>query len=276
MKSQDESARWRQLLERLLAEGSGSAVRALVLAAHPDDETIGASWVLSRAAHCCVVFLTDGAPHDRKLWPPEFRGSREEYANLRREEVRRVLTLAGKDVQSRWLGATDQETALDLPRRLVEFAAILHEFQPDVVITHPYEGGHPDHDSCAFLARMGIEMTGTAAELVEMTSYHAREGSCVTGEFLRSSERLELRVPLTGDGRLRKLNMMSAYTSQKAVLGAFSADEERYRVAPTYDFSHAPHEGKLWYECMGWRLTGRDWRALVQDAMARIEGLRCA
>src|SRR5437016_3172079 len=37
-------------------------LRILVFVAHPDDETIGASSLMSRVADVSVIFLTDGAP----------------------------------------------------------------------------------------------------------------------------------------------------------------------------------------------------------------------
>jgi len=65
--------------------------------------------------------------------------------------------------------------------------------------------------------------------------------------------------------------MFSAYASQKLVLGSFGTERERFRRARDYDFSRPPHEGKLWYECMGWPMTGRQWRALAAQCMARQE-----
>ena len=45
--------------------------------------------------------------------------------------------------------------------------------EAEQVITHPYEGGHPDHDACAFAARAAVRHSANKAKLMEFTSYHA-------------------------------------------------------------------------------------------------------
>lgn len=264
---------WQELSQTLLANTQKASLRLAVLAAHPDDESIGASSLLARFRESAVIYLTDGAPRDSKLWSPEFRGTREEYALMRRAEAERALDIAGVSPrQIHWLGAVDQEavfSAADLARSLAE---MLTRLDTDILIIHPYEGGHPDHDSSALIARL------TAAQLhpeqtpslVEMTSYHARNCQCVNGEFLNSGTE-EICMDLSPAERERKGSMFSAYASQKLVLGSFGAERERFRRAPEYDFSRPPHEGKLWYECMGWSMTGRQWRAWAAQCMARQE-----
>src|SRR5436190_11067586 len=55
----------------------------VLLVAHPDDETIGASTIIGRLRDPAIAYLTDGAPLDRQFWSPDATGSREEYASLR-------------------------------------------------------------------------------------------------------------------------------------------------------------------------------------------------
>jgi LmbE family N-acetylglucosaminyl deacetylase len=202
-----------------------------------------------------VIYITDGAPRDAKLWSPDFNGSREEYAALRREEASDALSHAGvAKSQIRYLGAVDQEAAFEVGELVRQLAELLSEYPPDVLITHPYEGGHPDHDTAALVARVALTslVDGNAPVLVEMTSYHARYSRCVTGEFLEADGADEMCLQLTTADRDRKQNMFDAYASQRLVISAFDTTQERWRKAPEYEFSQPPHAGKLWYEYMSW------------------------
>jgi LmbE family N-acetylglucosaminyl deacetylase len=250
----------------------------LVLAAHPDDETIGASMLLSRFPESSVAFLTDGAPRDARLWSAGVTGSREEYAETRRQEALRALDYA--EVSSQrvcWLGGVDQEVAFEIVRMADRFTKILAESRPNILVTHAYEGGHPDHDSAAVVARIAVSLLNaeTPPAMLEMTSYHARDGLCVTGEFLDSESLPELCLELSSADRARKRKMMEAYASQRLVLESFPIDRERLRLTPEYDFSKPPHPGKLWYECMGWEMTGVHWRELATAAMASLQEHPC-
>jgi LmbE family N-acetylglucosaminyl deacetylase len=278
MNWQDDQVRGKELLARLSAGAPDFSFRIALLAAHPDDETIGASSLLARYPTSRVVYLTDGAPRDGKLWPADMRGSREEYAAVRQDEALKALSHAGvSDAQMFWLGGVDQEAIYDARRLASKLAALLRHDRADVLITHPYEGGHPDHDCAALVARMATEMLGREApKIVEMTSYHARNGSCVTGEFLNEQSSIEIELPMSEADRERKRKMMDEYNSQRLVLENFPIISERFRIAPDYDFSQPPHEGKLWYECMRWEMTGARWRELAGQALAPLKESSCA
>ena len=271
-------ARRKKLLARMVVDPPDASVRIALLAAHPDDEAIGASAVLTRYPESRVIFLTDGAPRDTTLWPPDIRGSREEYAAIRRDEALKALSHSGISIrQILWLGAIDQEAIFKTRQLASKLAELLRHHPADVLITHPYEGGHPDHDCAALVAHLALaELGREAPEIVEMTSYHARNETCVTGEFLNSRPSSEIEIHLAELGRERKRQMMDEYKSQKLVLENFPIASERLRVAPVYDFSQPPHEGKLWYECMRWQMTGTRWRELAGQALAAAKEPACA
>ena len=63
-----------------VSSSRADAPRTVLLAAHPDDETIGASAALHRLPDVTVAYLTDGAPRDTRLWSPHVNGSRDFYA----------------------------------------------------------------------------------------------------------------------------------------------------------------------------------------------------
>jgi LmbE family N-acetylglucosaminyl deacetylase len=271
----DRPESWNRVSRRLQTTPPDS-LRILILAAHPDDETIGASLVLSRFPRSTVVFLTDGAPRETRFWSAGVNESREVYAETRRHEAIRALECAEIPPQKIfWLGGVDQEAAFEIGSLAERLAKLIAEASPEVVITHAYEGGHPDHDSAAIVARVAISSLETPPLLLEMTSYHARDGRCVTGEFLNLDPTSELCFELSNADRDRKRRMMDAYASQRLVLENFPIDCERLRLAPEYNFAEPPHPGKLWYECMGWPMTGARWRELATSVMASLQEHSC-
>jgi hypothetical protein len=69
--------------------------------------------------------------------------------------------------------------------------------------------------------------------------------------------------------------MMDAYASQRLVLENFAIGQERLRLAPEYNFGEPPHEGKLWYECMSWPMTGSQWCELATATINEIQEHSC-
>lgn len=254
----------RQSFEPLSRTLSGSSTRLALVAAHPDDESIGASTLLARSPNAYVIFLTDGAPRDVEFWPKTIASSREQYAAIRHEEAERALAHAGIPAgQIIWLGGVDQEAVCSIPELLARLGELLDTLQPELLVTHPYEGGHPDHDCAALLASLALRPSGIGVPRFEMTSYHARHGRLVTGEFLGSIPGEEWLLELSEEEKTRKRKMFREYPSQHQVLESFRIDRERFRLAPAYDFRKPPHEGKLWYERLGWAMTGERWRTLA-------------
>src|SRR5687768_12046833 len=108
-----------ELLHRLCSVHVGKrSPKLLVVAAHPDDDVIGAAARLVAAAeHACVAYVSDGAPNNPRFCHDAGFASREEYAAARRIEARQGLALAGLPLDAIYeLGAIDQEVARTLPR----------------------------------------------------------------------------------------------------------------------------------------------------------------
>ncbi|HEX8822169.1 MAG TPA: PIG-L family deacetylase, partial [Archangium sp.] len=148
----------------------------LFVAAHPDDEVLGASWLLRRSPGCHVIHVTDGAPRDASLRSQGAPPTREGYARLREEEAIAAMRLAGiAPDQLLSLGAVDQEATLELVTLTHYLMALVKALRPTLLVVHPYEGGHPDHDAAAFISHSAVALMARAGRtpptLLEMTSH---------------------------------------------------------------------------------------------------------
>lgn len=230
--------------------------RVLLIAAHPDDETIGVGIRMTRwdPEQVTILHITDGSP---RSYP-----GREEYAKARRQELSEALALAGiGEHRCRRLHFVDQEAYLHLPELVEQIGEIIDEIRPDVVYTHPYEGGHPDHDSAAFAVAQILPAR-------EYACYHAGPAGLVTGEFLGTGE-VELTI-LSEAERDLKRRMFQCFRTQQPVLRDFQVTSEKFRDAPRYDFTQPPHPGQLQYEKLGWNITGEMWRARAAEALQML------
>lgn len=130
----------------LLSLGLDHRSRVVVLAAHPDDEVLGAGGLLRRVAasgaHLTVVWATDG----EAAVPAAAEADRRALAIVRRTEASAALQLLQVEpMRTCWLGLPDGRlTQLslrleDLLRPVVAGA--------DLVLATWRGDGHPDHDA---------------------------------------------------------------------------------------------------------------------------------
>jgi LmbE family N-acetylglucosaminyl deacetylase len=222
-----------------------------------------------------IIHVTDGAP--RNLLDARALGfaTREAYALARREELLAALALAGLDTVALYsLKVADQEASLSLPELTCKLLKIFDELRPAVVVTHPYEGGHPDHDATAFAVHCATHLLqqrhGFSPALIELTSYHNDRGRMVSGQFLQRDEYTITTLPLTDAARAFKRRLFACFTTQKRVLSEFGFECERFRPAPSYDFTQPPHPGTLYYEQFDWGMDGQRWRTLASGALAKL------
>lgn len=242
-----------------------------VVVAHPDDETIGIGGQLDRFADVVLVHVTDGSPED----PGDARAkgfwTREGYAAARRTELEAAAAVAGITDPDRLvgLGLVDQTAADDLAGLTRRLVALFAARETAVVITHVYEGGHPDHDATAFAVHAACRLVAPAPVVIEMPFYHLGAEGMVAHRFADpAGERV---VPLDADTQARKRAMLAAHRTQAAVLAAFQdVGAERFRAAAAPDFSALPNGGRLHYERFPWRLDGPRWLSLAADATREL------
>jgi LmbE family N-acetylglucosaminyl deacetylase len=264
-------------------EGDPSpAPRALLVFAHPDDETVALGARIGRFLNSHFILVTDGAPRNQADSLAHGFPSFVEYRAARARELSAMLQLAGVGQMSReCFDIPDQEVSLQLPEFARRLAQRIREVQPQVVITHPYEGGHPDHDACAFAVHQACALaaagSGPQPLIVEAAFYHAGAHGIETETFL------SLPSPLLGTGpvpevvhalapaeQASKRERMACFVTQRATLEQFPCLAERYRVAPSYDFARPPHPGPAFYDHFPWGMTSGRFCRVAAEAMGEL------
>ncbi len=242
------------------------ALPVALVAAHPDDETIGAGASLRLFDNLLLVHVTDGAPCDLTDARRAGFGTLAAYAAARRTELLAALDAGQATPRLLALDLRDQGASAEMTPLAFRLAAAFTAHGTRIVITHPYEGGHPDHDATALGVHRAVRGTGIA--VLEMASYHAaKDGGLATGRFLPGGgDPVDILLPPQEQDLKRA--MLACFATQRATLAWFDSQREIFRTAPAYDFTQPPHPGELHYERHDWGMTGTLWRHLAAAALA--------
>ena len=186
--------------------------RLVVIAPHPDDETLGCGSLIAgaikRGIPVGVVTLTDGdASHPlSRRWPPTALG------RLRSGEQRRALArLGASECKIRCFGWGDGRVGVDGNARSVSQALLA--LRAGVVLVTSDADHHPDHQAAAQLARAAVARLGLP--LVNYAVW-SRVNQARRGSAARS---------------VRKGWAMAAHRSQ--VAGYIVDDPSGFRLAPS-------------------------------------------
>jgi len=242
---------------RRFAAGDPIGERVVVVVAHPDDETLWAGTLLGRLDDGLLIHLTDGAPADGADAERLGLASREAYADMRAAELDTAIEALGYRGARKSYGVRDQEVVFALEALIERLATDLAGAA--VVVTHPYEGGHPDHDAAALMVRQAADRVGAA--VVEFACYHKREGDRVFGAFWPGPAQ-EARV-LSSAEAARIDAALRAHASQAHVFGDWRPVQEHWRAAPAYDFAAPPPPDTALYDDYGWAMTTGRWRDIA-------------
>jgi LmbE family N-acetylglucosaminyl deacetylase len=210
--------------------------RTLVIAPHPDDESIAAGGLLQRAIASGgvvrVIFVTDG---DNNPWPLRFLkrklrvtdADHAEWGALRRDESRRALSVLGATADSAtFLGYPDRKLTRmarhgDLSLRDALTAAIA-DFAPSLLVLPSSFDLHADHRAIAWFAH-----TVTPASNVVTYVVHGHSPQV----------RAAFRIELTAEEAARKRAAIECHQSQLVLsrarfLSYARSSEEFYEPEP--------------------------------------------
>jgi LmbE family N-acetylglucosaminyl deacetylase len=249
-------------------------VPLLVLVAHPDDEVLGAGSRLPYLGGAHIVYVTDGAPRDMSDAARAGYASAAAYGEARRCEAEAALALLGVESHRiRRLGLMDQEVAFAMSDLNETCLRLIETLRPAAILTHAYEGGHPDHDAVALAVHLACRRHGRDwPELIEFAGYHDPDGTgrIATCEFL-TAPASAVSVWLKPPERAQKRRALACFRTQRRVLRMFRADRERFRAAPLYQFGRPPHAWRPFYERFVQHLDGQRWCRLAQETLARYD-----
>jgi len=251
--------------------------RAMVVMAHPDDETIALGARMRRLAEATFVHVTDGAPRNEEDSRAHGFKNLDEYREARAQELTGMFREAGLHQACLIsLKVRDQEASLNLAEATRQIAEQIALHEPEIIFTHPYEGGHPDHDACAFAVHHGVEINraqgGGRPLVIEAPFYHAGSNGFESGTFLKHDGWMpEISYELSDVEKQRKRNLVACFSTQQETLKGFHDSTEQFRIAPVYDFTKPPHSGKLLYEHYPWGMTSDRFCQLAEEAQAELE-----
>jgi LmbE family N-acetylglucosaminyl deacetylase len=156
------------MLERRCVGLSDADLRApaVVVAPHPDDETLGCGGTIARkrahGAAVQLVAMTDGGRSHAGLM------SRDALSAVRRDELTAAAAALGVGAaQTSWLGFPDGELASFHEQAVVRLTAIFVERQVGQIFVPLPNGEHPDHIAARSIALEAARRSGLALVVFE-------------------------------------------------------------------------------------------------------------
>jgi LmbE family N-acetylglucosaminyl deacetylase len=214
--------------------------RILILAPHPDDESLATGGLIQRAvkagAQVRVLFATDG---DNNPWPQRFverklkitYTDRARWGRRRRREALAALALLGLPRGSaRFLGLPDQGITNLLMRAeegvLFTLWAELTEWEPTIFVMPSATDAHPDHSALFVLVHLALMRLERPPRMLRFIIHSPR----------RPSERGRATLRLTPAEVDRKRAAILAHESQMALsrkrFANYATEQEVYYSAP--------------------------------------------
>lgn len=266
---------------RLFGTGDlNPTTRCAVIVAHPADEVVGAGCLISKLVDVTILHITDGAPRDFADAAEAGFNTASELARARRQECLSALAIAnvpGDRVLE--LHVPDHSASQCLAALTRQVATFLQQSETDIVVTHPYEGGHPDHDATAFATHSALRLMREHGlrppVLFEMALHPSSDFKAKVAEFLLGSGET---TTLLLDARSLELKrrMFECLETQRESLQVSPVGPERFRRPSVYDFTASPNGGRLHYENFDWAPSGREWQSLAGEALEDLFPKRTA
>lgn len=221
--------------------------RLLVVAPHPDDETIATGvliqQVLAAGGSVRLLLLTDG---DNNPWPQRWLerrlrirpSDRKRWAQRRREELHRAMACLGlAPAALTALGWADQGLTARVQQACAASVAclrgVLAQAQPTLVVMPVLDDRHPDHSAAHVLMRLALA-AGEVSPECQLYRVHGTVPAGAGGTVL----------PVADGMAARKIAALSCHASQLALSGArmqrLAARPERFEPLPVSAHADLP------------------------------------
>jgi LmbE family N-acetylglucosaminyl deacetylase len=260
--------------------------RLLILAPHPDDESIATGGLIqaARAASAAVhvVVLTDG---DNNPWPQRWvekrwridAAARARWGARRRGEARAAMRVLGLDADDgRFLGLPDlglTDLLMRGDQAIVQFLrAAIEEFKPTLLAFPALRDRHPDHSAAHILARLALDQAGLPYP--RLLSFAVHGGSFANDTCVISSVAQ----------RDTKRAAILAHDSQMRLSSArflrYAGEREWYRTEPAMPSEDIDHPLRAEMDVAGRlqvRIDRQRWHATLRDHalfVALLDGTR--
>lgn len=214
--------------------------RVVVIAPHPDDESVGTGGLIQHAlaagASVRVVFFTRGENNTWAQRAGELRwrigaADRERFAGARRLETAAAVAVLGlRESDCFHLGYPDLGTTgllLGAGREAVDaIARHVADWRPTLVAAPSLLDLHPDHSALAVLVRLAVDAAGHAAPAPPIFAY------VVHNPAVRSARLDWVDIALTPDEQRRKREAILCHRTQLVLrrywMPSFATPVERY------------------------------------------------
>jgi LmbE family N-acetylglucosaminyl deacetylase len=195
--------------------------RLLLVAAHPDDESLACAVALQRAVHAGaavrVIYVTDG---DNNPWPQRViewkwrlkAADRSRWGRIRRAEALAALRLLGVEpAAARFIGLPDQKLTELLIRDcrfvLKRLASMISQWGPTHLIFPSHFDRHPDHSAVAVMIQLILPELVLNGITTSAWTYAVHGNSC---SFFGRAEPMQS----SDQERLMKLQAIRCHATQ--------------------------------------------------------------
>lgn len=206
--------------------------RVLVVAAHPDDDTIGCGGTMAMVSAAGgtvgVAYLTDGSqshPGSRRFSPADVAAIRENEALRALEELGVTEDPLFFRLPDSALASLDGDERTRVVSRLAEF---VRSFEPDLILAPWDRDPHADHIAAAGIARLAVQAALRPAAFAGYDVWLSIRGAA--RDRPQPGEVTVATVNLSAGAREAKRRALYAHRSQTSDL--IDDDPKAFRITP--------------------------------------------